>query len=68
MSGTTSGMASGLVIGLAGVLLAQQLGVLELSVLVHAIEYLLAGALIGAVLFGLVGRSLARRAGAGPAP
>ncbi len=61
MSATGSGAASGVVLGLVLVLLAQQLGFLGLSDLVRAIEYLVVAAVIGGILFAAIGWALGRR-------
>jgi hypothetical protein len=61
MSATGSGAAAGVVLGLVLVLLAQQLGFLGLSDLVHAVEYLVIGAVVGGILFGVIGWALGRR-------
>ncbi len=61
MSATTSGVAAGIVLGIVGVLLAQQLGFLGLSDLVRAIEYLVVAAIVGGILFGVIGWALGRR-------
>lgn len=61
MSATGSGAAAGVVLGLCLVLLAQQLGYLGLSDLVRGIEYLVVGAVIGGILFAIIGWALGRR-------
>ncbi len=61
MSATSYAAESGVVLGVAFVLLAQQLGYLGLSDLVHAIEYLVIGGVVGGVLFGLIGWLLGHR-------
>jgi hypothetical protein len=61
VSAASSGAASGVVLGIVVVVLAQQLGFLSLSDLVPAIEYLVIGAVIGGVLFGIIGWGLGRR-------
>ncbi len=61
MSATGSGAAAGVVLGLCLVLLAQQLGYLGLSDLVRGIEYLVVGAVVGGILFALIGWALGRR-------
>jgi hypothetical protein len=61
VSAGSSGAASGVVLGIVVVLLGQQLGFLSLSDLVPALEYLVIGAVIGGILFGLVGWGLGRR-------
>ncbi len=68
MSAGTSGAGCGLILGLVGVLLAQQFGLLSLSTLIPAIEYLVIGVVVGLVLGGLVGWGLGRRALAGSLP
>jgi hypothetical protein len=61
MSATGSGAAAGVVLGLVLVLLAQQFGLAGLSDLVHAIEYLVIGAVVGGIFFGIIGWALGRR-------
>jgi hypothetical protein len=61
VSATGSAAASGVVLGIVLVLLAQQFGLLGLSDLVHAIEYLVIGAVVGGVVFALIGWALGRR-------
>jgi hypothetical protein len=71
VSAASSGAAAGVVLGIVLVLLAQQLGFLGLSDLLPAIEDILIAAVIGGILFGLIGwalgkRYLARHSGANP--
>ena len=61
MSAGGQGAGAGVVIGICAVLLGQQLALFSLSDLVPAIEYLVVGAIIGGVLFGLIGWGLGRR-------
>ncbi|HEV2167045.1 MAG TPA: hypothetical protein VGS23_08770 [Thermoplasmata archaeon] len=61
MSATTRGLGCGVVLGLALVLLGQQLGLFGLSDLVPALEYLVVGALVLGVVGALVGWRLGRR-------
>jgi hypothetical protein len=61
VSATGSGAASGVVLGIVLVLLAQQLGFLGLSDLVRGIEYLVIAGVIGGVLFALFGWAMGRR-------
>jgi len=61
MSAASYGAESGAVIGIAFVLLAQQFGYLALDTLLGAIEYLVIAAIVGGVLFGLLGWALGRR-------
>ena len=61
MSATTHGIASGIVFGIVTVLLGQQFGLYGLSDLASAVEYLVIGIVIGAVVFGLIGMALGRR-------
>ncbi len=61
MSATTSGLAAGIVLGIVGVLLAQQLGFLGLSDLVRALEYLVVAAILGGIVFAVIGWALGRR-------
>jgi cytochrome c biogenesis protein CcdA len=61
LSATGSGAAAGVVLGIVLVLLAQQLGFLGLSDLVHAIEYIVIAAVVGGVLFALFGWAMGRR-------
>ncbi len=60
MSAASHGAAAGGVLGLVFVLLAQQLGYLNLSDLVPAVEYLFVGILVGGLLFGAIGMALGR--------
>ena len=61
MSATGRGVGCGVVLGLVAVLLDQQFGYLDLSVLVPAIEDLVIAAVLGGVLGGLIGWALGRR-------
>ncbi len=61
MSATGTGAGCGVVLGIVFVLLAQQFGVLNLSALVPAIEYLVIGAVVGGVLGAAIGWALGRR-------
>jgi ABC-type Fe3+-siderophore transport system permease subunit len=61
MSAASYGAESGAVLGIAFVLLAQQFGYLALDPLVAALEYLVIAAIIGGILFGLLGWMLGRR-------
>jgi hypothetical protein len=61
MSATGSGAAAGVVLGLALVLLAQQLGFLGLSDLVRSIEYLVVAAVVLGILGAVLGWALGRR-------
>lgn len=61
MSAMSHGASAGVVIGLVVVLLAQQFGYLDLTNLVSAILYLVIGAVLGGVLFGLMGWGLGKR-------
>jgi uncharacterized protein (DUF697 family) len=61
MSATSQGAACGVVLGIASVLLAQQLAYLSLSGLVPAIEYLVIGGVIGGIVFAGIGWALGRR-------
>lgn len=61
MSATTHGLAAGIVFGIVSVVLGQQFGFYSLSDLVTAIEYLVIGIVIGAVVFALIGMALGRR-------
>jgi hypothetical protein len=62
VSAATHGAACGVVIGVAMILLLQQLSLLDLSALVPSLIDLLVGALLGAVVFGLMGWAIGRRA------
>ena len=71
MSAASQGAASGVVVGIVVVLLGQQFGYYSLSELLPAVEYLLVGAVVGAILFGLIGWGLGhlyRRRHPEPAP
>ena len=59
MGGGASGVGSGIVMGVAVALLGQQFGVVDLATLT-GVEYLVFFALLGAIVFGLIGRSLGR--------
>jgi hypothetical protein len=61
MSAASSAAESGAVVGIAFILLAQQFGYLALADLLTGIEYLIIGAVVGGVLFGLLGWYLGRR-------
>ena len=61
MSATTSGVGSGIVLGIVFVLLGQQFGYVDLNPLSTALVDLLIGAVIGGVLFGVIGWALGRR-------
>jgi hypothetical protein len=61
VSATGSGAAAGVVLGIAGVLLAQQLGFLGLSDLTRGIVYLVIAAVVGGILFALFGWAMGRR-------
>jgi uncharacterized membrane protein YjjB (DUF3815 family) len=69
MSAASSAGAAGAVIGLVVVLLLQQLGYLIFTTLFVPILDLAIGAVVGAILFGIVGWGLGRRyRGTQPAP
>jgi energy-converting hydrogenase Eha subunit B len=61
VSATGSGAGCGVVLGIVFVLLAQQFGVLSLSALLPAIEYILIGAIIGGLIGALIGWGLGKR-------
>lgn len=61
MSATSSGAGAGVVLGIVFVLLAQQFGYLALNAIVMSLEYLIIGAVIGGVLFALIGWALGKR-------
>ncbi len=52
---------SGAVLGAVAVLLLQQLGFLSLSQLLDAVVWIVVGVVVGAVVFGLIGRAADRR-------
>jgi membrane protein YqaA with SNARE-associated domain len=60
LSATSHGLGAGLVFGIVLVLLLQQFAYLDLSALGPAVEYLLAGAVVGGVLGALIGWCLGR--------
>lgn len=62
MSAASHAAGSGVVIGLVAVLLAQQFGYIELSNFGPSITYLVVGAVVGGILFGLIGWLIGRRA------
>ncbi len=61
MSATTHGLSCGVVLGIVFVLLAQQFGFLSLSEITPAAEYLVGGAVVGGIIFGLLGWWLGHR-------
>jgi len=61
MSVAETTAASGAVLGGVVVLLAQQLGLLALSELVPTVIWFVVGALVGGVVFGVVGWAVERR-------
>jgi len=61
VSATSSGVGCGVVLGIVFVLLAQQFGYLALNPLVTAFVYILIAAVIGGVIFGVIGWALGRR-------
>jgi ABC-type Fe3+-siderophore transport system permease subunit len=60
VSATTQGAGCGVVLGIVFVLLAQQLAYISLSSLVPSLEYLIIGAVIGGVIFAVIGWALGR--------
>jgi tetrahydromethanopterin S-methyltransferase subunit C len=60
VSATSHGVASGIVIGICFVLLAQQFSYLDLSSLTTAIVDLVIAMVIGAAIFGVIGMALGR--------
>jgi len=60
MSAASHGAESGVVLGIVIVLLLQQVGSLDLSDLVPAIEYLVIGGVIGGIFGALIGWALGR--------
>lgn len=61
MGAGSSGAGSGLVVGICLVFLGQQFGFFDLSSLLLGIVYLVAFAVVFALLFGIVGAWLGRR-------
>jgi len=61
MSATSHGAGCGVVLGIVFPLLGQQFGLLSLSSLIPALEYLVIGAVIGGVVGALIGWALGRR-------
>lgn len=59
MGGGASGVGSGIILGIAAALIGQQFGDVDLATLT-GVEYLVFFALLGAIVFGLIGRSLGR--------
>ncbi|MCI4320360.1 MAG: hypothetical protein L3J87_04015 [Thermoplasmata archaeon] len=57
-----SGAASGAILFVVVVLLGQQFGYVDLSNLTTGVLYLVVPALIGGIIFGILGGALARRA------
>lgn len=68
MSSLGHGIGCGVVFGIVVVLLGQQFGLFELSSLWGSLTDLLLGALVGGLLFGVIGYQLGRRAAARSAP
>ncbi len=60
MSATSAGTSSGVVLGIALVLLGQQFGYYSLSDLIPAIEYILIAAVIGGLVGAVIGYALGR--------
>lgn len=67
-SGAVRGLGSGVVLGLVGVLGAQQLALVDLGPFPLGLEWLLGGAAAGAALLGSVGALLGRRRPPEPNP
>jgi hypothetical protein len=61
VSATSHGAGCGVVLGIVFVLLVQQLGYLNLSVLVPAVEDLVIAGIVGGVLGAIIGWTLGRR-------
>jgi uncharacterized membrane protein YeaQ/YmgE (transglycosylase-associated protein family) len=61
MSATSSGAAAGVVLGLVGVLLAQQFGYLDLTGLTSAVVDLAIGAVVVGIVGAVVGWALGKR-------
>jgi NhaP-type Na+/H+ or K+/H+ antiporter len=61
MSAASRAAGSGVVLGIIAVLLAQQFGYIELSNIGPTVLYLVVGAIVGGVVFGLLGWILGRR-------
>ncbi len=61
MSSTGSGAGCGVVLGIVLVLLAQQFGLLSLSALVPAIEFLIIAGVIGGLIGAGIGYALGHR-------
>ena len=61
MSATSAGAGCGVVLGIVFPLLGQQFGLLSMSALVPAIEYILIGAVIGGLIGAVIGYGLGRR-------
>ncbi len=61
MSAASHGATAGVVMGITGAFLAQQLGFLSFSQLIPALEYIAIGAVAGGVFGALVGWALGRR-------
>jgi ABC-type Fe3+-siderophore transport system permease subunit len=61
VSATSSAAGAGVVLGIVFVLLAQQFGYLALNAIVTSLEYLIIAAVIGGVIFGVIGWGLGRR-------
>lgn len=61
MTAAGSAAGSGVVLGIVGVLLAQQFAYLELDSIPMTIEWLVVAAVVGGVVCGIVGWGLGRR-------
>jgi multisubunit Na+/H+ antiporter MnhB subunit len=61
VSATSHGVGAGIVLGVVFVLLAQQFGYVDLNPLVAALIDILIAAVVGGILFGIIGWALGRR-------
>ncbi len=61
MGAGSSAAGSGVIVGICIVLLAQQLGILDLSSVLTGLIYLIVFAVVFGIFFGIIGSALGRR-------
>ena len=66
MSAPSSAAASGAILGIVLVFLAQQFGMLALTSILTSVLYFAVAAIVGGILFGVPARSAARRKAPSP--